>query len=59
VTAQWAASTSYEPVKTWKKPAGNLVGWAVPLNAPWSAITFTRSARMSPSRVAATSPRMW
>ena len=24
----------------WKKPAGNFVGWAVPLNAPWSASTF-------------------
>ena len=28
----------------WKKPAGNFVGCAVPLNAPWSASTSTRSA---------------
>ena len=59
VTLQAAASRSYEPVKMWKKPAGNFVGWAVPLNAPWSAITLTRKARIFPSLVAATSPRMW
>ena len=59
VTAQCAASMSYEPVKTWKNPAGYFVGWAVPLNAPWSASTLTRMARMRPSRVAAISPCMW
>jgi hypothetical protein len=45
-------------VNTWKKPAGYLVGWAVPLNAPWSAITSTRTPRILPSREAAISPRI-
>ena len=43
----------------WKKPAGNFVGWAVPLKAPWSASTSTRSPVILPSRVAAISPFMW
>jgi hypothetical protein len=29
------------------------------LNAPWSASTFTRTALILPSRLAASSPRMW
>ena len=33
----------------WKKPAGNLVGWAVESNAPWSAITSTRRPVILPS----------
>ena len=33
----------------WKKPAGNLVGCAVESNAPWSAITSTRSPVILPS----------
>ena len=40
----------------WKKPAGNRVGWAVALNAPWSASTRARSPRIFPSLVAAISP---
>ena len=43
----------------WKNPAGYFVGWAVALNAPWSAITSTRTPRILPSRVAAISPCMW
>jgi hypothetical protein len=46
-------------VNTLKNPAGNLLGCAVPLNAPWSASTVTRTARIRPSRDAASSPRMW
>jgi hypothetical protein len=46
-------------VNTPKNPAGNLVGCAVPLNAPWSASTVTRTALIVPSRLAASSPRMW
>ena len=42
----------------WKKPAGYLVGCAVALNAPWSASTSTRSARIRPSRSAAIFPRI-
>ncbi len=33
----------------WKKPAGNLVGWAVLSKAPWSAMTSTRRPVMRPS----------
>ena len=33
----------------WKNPAGYFVGWAVALNAPWSAITSTRTPRILPS----------
>ena len=33
----------------WKKPAGNLVGWAVESNAPWSAIVSTRRPVILPS----------
>ena len=40
----------------WKNPAGYFVGCAVALNAPWSASTSTRSARMRPSRSAAILP---
>ena len=40
----------------WKNPAGYFVGCAVALNAPWSARTSTRSARMRPSRSAAILP---
>ena len=40
----------------WKNPAGYLVGWAVELNAPWSAITSTLSPRILPSRLAAIDP---
>ena len=40
----------------WKNPAGYLVGWAVELKAPWSAITSTRRPRMVPSRLAAIEP---
>ena len=29
-------------LKIWKKPAGYFVGWAVALNAPWSASTLVR-----------------
>jgi len=36
----------------WKKPAGNLVGWAVESQAPWSAITSTFSPVMRPSLAA-------
>ena len=43
----------------WKNPAGYLLGWADPLNAPWSASTRARRARIRPSRVAAISPCMW
>jgi hypothetical protein len=43
----------------WKKPAGNLDGCAAALNAPWSASTFTRIARIFPSFVDAISPCMW
>jgi len=46
-------------VNTPKNPAGNLDGCAVPLNAPWSASTRTRTARILPSLLAASSPRMW
>ena len=46
-------------MNTPKNPAGYLLGWAAPLNAPWSARTFTRTARILPSRSAASSPRMW
>jgi hypothetical protein len=46
-------------VNTPKNPAGYLLGWAVPLNAPWSASTVTRTALTRPSRLAASSPRMW
>ena len=35
----------------WKKPAGYFVGCAVALNAPWSASTSTRSARILPVAV--------
>ena len=43
----------------WKNPAGNLVGWAVALNAPWSASTGRAGPRILPSAVAAISPCMW
>ena len=43
----------------WKKPAGNFVGWAVALNAPWSASTSTLTPTILPSLVAAISPCMW
>ena len=43
-------------MKMWKKPAGYFVGCAVALNAPWSASTSTRSARIRPSRSAAILP---
>ena len=43
----------------WKNPAGYLVGWAVALNAPWSASTRARRPRILPSFVAAISPCMW
>ena len=43
----------------WKKPAGNLDGWAAALNAPWSASTRARRPRIWPSAVAAISPCMW
>ena len=33
----------------WKKPAGNLVGWAVESNAPWSARTLTCRPVILPS----------
>ena len=46
-------------MNTPKNPAGYLVGWAAPLNAPWSASTVTRTALIVPSRLAASSPRMW
>ena len=46
-------------MNTPKNPAGYLLGWATPLNAPWSASTVTRTARILPSRLAASSPRMW
>ena len=46
-------------MNTPKNPAGYLLGWAVPLNAPWSASTVTRTARIFPSRLAASSPCMW
>jgi len=39
-----------------KNPAGYFVGCAVALNAPWSAMTSVRTARIFPSRVAAISP---
>jgi hypothetical protein len=42
-----------------EEPAGYLVGWAAPLKAPWSASTVTRTALIFPSRLAASSPRMW
>ena len=42
----------------WKNPAGNLLGCAVELNAPWSASTLARTARIRPSAVAAISPCM-
>ena len=42
----------------WKKPAGYFVGWAVALNAPWSAIVVIRMPSIFPSLVAAISPRM-
>jgi hypothetical protein len=37
----------------WKKPAGNFVGCATPLNAPWSASTSTLRPWILPSLVAA------
>ncbi len=43
----------------WKKPPGYFVGWATALNAPWSASTRARSARILPSAEAAISPCMW
>jgi hypothetical protein len=42
----------------WKNPAGYLAGWALPLNAPWSASALARSPRIRPSRVAAISARI-
>src|SRR3954468_24987748 len=41
VTRQGEDSRCDEPVKTLKKPAGYVLGWAVALNAPWSATTST------------------
>ncbi len=43
----------------WKKPAGYLVGCAMPLNAPWSASTSTLTARILPSFVDAMDAFMW
>ncbi len=43
----------------WKKPAGYFVGWATPLNAPWSASTSTLTAWILPSRVEAMETFMW
>ncbi|COX33318.1 Uncharacterised protein [Mycobacterium tuberculosis] len=45
-------------MNTPKNPAGYFAGAAWALNAPWSASTLDRIARILPSRLAAISPTM-